>query len=42
MIVNFSDWQLALVIGGHEACLLSGVGGGWGHGVGVGYLNWGK
>ena len=28
MIVKFSDWQLALVIGGirHEVCLLSGVG----------------
>ena len=27
MIVKFSDWQLALVIGGfkHEACLLSGI-----------------
>ena len=31
--VKFSDWQV--VIGGirHEACLLSGVGGGWAHGT---------
>ena len=36
MIVKFSDWQLALVIRGirHEACLLSGVKGGWAHGAG--------
>ena len=29
MIVKFSKWQLALMIGGirHEVCLLSGVGG---------------
>ena len=29
MIVKFSNWQLALVIGGirHVVCLLSGVGG---------------
>ena len=36
MIAKFSDWQLALVIGGikHKACLLSGVGGGGAHGAG--------
>ena len=34
--MKFSDWQLALVIGGirHEACLLSRVGGGWAHEAG--------
>ena len=26
MIVKFSDWQLALVMGGLSCCLLSGVG----------------
>ena len=26
MIVKFSDWQLALVMGGLSYCLLSGVG----------------
>ena len=36
MIVKFSKWQLALMIGGirHEVCLLSGVGGGWAHRTG--------
>ena len=47
--VNFSDWQLALVIGewepwGLSHCLLSGVGGGWAYGTWgrVRYLNYGK
>ena len=46
VIVNFFDWQLALVIRewepwGLSHCLLSGVGGGWAHGTWgrVRYLN---
>ena len=42
VICDCEFFWLTLVIGGHGACLSGGVGGGWGHGAGVGYLNWGK
>ena len=45
MICDDEFFLLTFVIGGHGACLSErgeGGGGGWGHGVEVGYLNWGK